>query len=109
MLARAVSHPLDRRQDAAPIGAARRGRRAPEKSGSDDRIVGERLSGSQPPGFGQQRQPRPRARAARGPVDLAVGEDRDIALMRTVGSVAEVVVEDRAVHAAEPGIDRMPG
>ena len=57
----------------------------------------------------QQRGPRAGARPARRAVDLAVGEDRHVALVRPGRGVAEVVVEDRPVDAGEPVVARVAG
>ena len=51
----------------------------------------------------QQRDPRAGARPARRAVDLAVGEDGHVALVRPGRGVAEVVEDDRPVDAGEAG------
>ena len=63
---------------ADPLDHPRAERRA------DDRVVREHAVAVEPAVVGQQRQSAPSARTARRPVDLAVGEDRDVALVRAV-------------------------
>ena len=63
----------------------------------------------QPAVGGENREPGAGARAARGAVDLAVGEDGHVALVHLPGVVAQVVEPDGAVDAVQPRVGRVHG
>ena len=71
---------------------------------ADDGVVPQHGAGGQAAAGGEDREPGAGARAARGPVDLAVGEDRHVALVKS----GELLVEDGAVDARQPLVGRMP-
>ena len=71
--------------------------------GADDAAVTEDLAGRQLAARVQDRQPCRRPAPARGAVDLAVGEHRDVALGEALWSVEE----DHAVDTVQLGLVRM--
>src|SRR6185437_9359265 len=79
------------------------------EGGADDGVVPQHGAGGQAAVGGQDREPGAGARAARGPVDLAVGEDRHVALVHQAGGVAEFVEPDGAVDAVQARVGRVDG
>ena len=69
------------------------------EDGIDDRSMAERLADADLAAVVEDRQPGRRARAARRAIDLAVGEDRDVALGQRL--VVGWLPEDDAVDAAQ--------
>lgn len=64
----------------------------------------QRAVDGDPAVLGQQRQPSRGTGTAGRAVDLTVGEDGDVALMRLLGGTAKVVEEDGAVDTIQSGI-----
>src|SRR6185312_4861928 len=70
-----------------------------DEPGADDGVMAQHAAIADPPVGRQQGHPCRGAGPARRTVDLAVGEHRDVALMRSPLAVAQVVEQNRAVAA----------
>jgi hypothetical protein len=81
----------------------------PGERAADDGVVQQRGAGGQPAIGGEDREPGAGARAARRPVDLAVGEDGHVALVHLPGGIAQVVDPDSAVDAVQAWVGRVYG
>src|SRR5918999_2820110 len=84
-------------------------RRLPDRAGlearADDRLVPPRLPRVECAVGGQERRPRGSGRAGGGAVDLAVREDRHVAVVER----AELLVDDRPVDAGEAVVGGVAG
>src|SRR5215472_14526471 len=81
----------------------------PGERAADDGVVPQHGAGGQAAVGGEDREPGAGARAAWGPVDLAVGEDRHVALAHQALGAAEFVEPDGAVDAAQARVGRVYG
>ena len=105
MLARAVRASLDLGDDGRKPRDLRLADDATAELGVDDAQVPKLLAAWEPSRAIEDREARRRAAAARRAVDLAVREDRDVALRQRV--VTFLLPEDHAVHVAQLGLERV--
>src|SRR5690606_119493 len=87
----------------------RPGQRTRAEAGADDRVVGQHLAVRQSAVGGEYGRACRRPRSARRTIDLAVGENRYVALMGAIGGVGEVFVQDGSVDPREPVVFGMFG
>ena len=96
--------PGDLRHDGGIVAHRRLAQHPAGEAAADDALVDVRLPDRQRPLRMQPGQPGRRAGPARRAVDLAIGEDRDVA---AVGSSGWRASDDRAVDAVQAWFERM--